>query len=106
MSPSRMAMSRGPAVLDHLDDDVPFDLEEQLLAVLDVVVLPRVRAADDHHLELGVLPDHLVADGRLQEVAVLVDPALEIDRGHQSHEDSRWSKWGSSRSGSYWRALR
>jgi hypothetical protein len=36
-------------------------------------------------LELGVLPDHLVADRRLQEVAVLVDPALEIE-SRQGHE--------------------
>ena len=71
------------AALDHLDDDVALDLEEELLAVLDVVVLPRVGPADDHHLELGVLPDHLVADRRLQEVPVLVDPALQIERGQR-----------------------
>ena len=77
----------GLAVLDGLDDDVALDLEEQLFAVLDVVVLPRVRTADDHHEELGVLPDHLVPHGGLQEMTMLVDPGLEVE-GSKGHGDS------------------
>ena len=50
-------------VLDHLDDDVPFDLEEQLFAVLDVVGLAGVRTADVNHLESASCQILLVPTG-------------------------------------------
>ena len=52
-------------VLDRLQDHVAFELVEELVALVDVVVLAAVRPADDHDDEVVVLADHLVADGRL-----------------------------------------
>jgi hypothetical protein len=39
-----------------------------------------VRGADHGDDEVGVLPDLLVADRRLEQVRVLVDPAPEVER--------------------------
>src|SRR5262249_39224431 len=68
------------AVVDDLQGDVTLDLVEQLLAGVDVVVAALVGPADDHDQEVTV-PDSHVADGRLEQVAVLVDPALQVERG-------------------------
>ena len=43
-----------------------------------MVVGAQVGAADHRDDEIGVLPDLLVADGRLQQMRVILDPALEI----------------------------
>src|SRR5262245_59380324 len=75
-----------PPVLDHLHHDVALELVEQLLVRVDVVVVAAVRAADDHHLEVGVLEDEGVADRRAQQVPVRVDPGLEIERRQLRHE--------------------
>src|SRR5262249_47922007 len=60
------------------------DLVEQLLAGVDVVVGALVGAADDHDHEAAV-PEHLVADRRLEQVAVVLDPALQVERGQKRH---------------------
>jgi hypothetical protein len=44
-----------------------------------VIVAAAVRAANNHNDELTVAKDALVANGRLQERAVLVDPAFEVE---------------------------
>src|SRR3954469_2498811 len=72
-----------PALLQRPQHDVAFHLVEELLAFVDVVVGARVRAADDGHHEVAVaFPDLRVADGRLEQVPVLVDPAAEVERLH------------------------
>src|SRR5437016_1076646 len=55
------------------------------VAGVDVVIRPGVRPADDHDQELPVAPDRPIADRRLEQVAVLVDPALQVERG-EGHE--------------------
>src|SRR5690606_35862313 len=71
------------AVLDHLELYVALELVEELLALVEVVVLPRVRTADHHDDEVlvAVLEDLRVADRRLEEAPVLVDPPHEVDGG-------------------------
>src|SRR5213076_3384509 len=71
-------------------DDVAFHLVEELLALVDVVVAPRV-GPDHHDDEVGVLPHHLVADRRLEQVPVLVDPALEVER-RAEHVKPSWDR--------------
>ena len=66
------------AVVHDAEGDVALDLVEELLAVLDVEVLPTVGAADDHDEELAVAPHHGVAHRGLEQMAVLVDPCLEV----------------------------
>jgi len=49
-----------------------------------------VGAADDSDDEVGVLPDLLVADGGLEQVGVVLDPALEVQgRAVGGHVDLR-----------------
>jgi hypothetical protein len=44
-----------------------------------VEIAPRVGAADDHDDELRILPDHLRAHRGLEQVAMVIDPAFEIE---------------------------
>src|SRR5258705_4767301 len=72
-----LAALRGP------QHDVAFDLVEKLLALVDVVVGAGVRSAHHRDHEVAIpLPDLRVADGGLEQVAVLVEPLAEIDRLH------------------------
>ena len=72
------------AVLHDPQRHVAVELVEELLERVVVVVGALVRAADHRDDEIGVFPDLRVADRRLQELAVLVDPALEVEgRAHQ-----------------------
>src|SRR4051812_8644374 len=71
------------SALQDAQGDVALDLVEELLALVDVVVGAAVRAAHDGDHEVPIaFPDLRVADGRLEQVAVLVDPPLEVDRLH------------------------
>ena len=74
----------GPAILDNLDSHRALDLQKQLLALVHVVVFAGVGAAHYHHDKiLVVLEDLLVAYRRLQQMAVLVDPGLQVEgAGH------------------------
>src|SRR5437016_3557677 len=85
------------AVLDDAEDNVALELVEELLARVDVIVVPLVRAADDHDLEVRVLPDHGVADRRREEVAMLVDPGFEVERSQFCHGDPPIRQCGQAR---------
>jgi hypothetical protein len=58
------------------------ELVEELRTLVPVVVAARVRAADDHHDEVAV-EQALVAHRRLQQVAVPLDPVLQVEGGRQ-----------------------
>jgi uncharacterized integral membrane protein (TIGR00697 family) len=73
------------AVIDDLQGHVPFNLEEDLLTGIDVVVGPRIGAADDHDDELVVDVHFMVAHRRLQQVAVVIDELLEVDGRRDGH---------------------
>src|SRR5499426_1615781 len=68
------------AVLDDPEEGIAPELPEELLVRIVVVVGPLVRTADDGHDEVGVLPDLLVADWRLEEVLVFLQPLREVER--------------------------
>src|SRR5262245_25591244 len=68
------------AVLDDPEEGIAPELPEELLVRIVVVVGPPVRTADDGHDEVSVLPDLLVADWRLEEVLVLLQPLREVER--------------------------
>ena len=72
----------GAAVLPHPQDHVAAQLVEELVAGVVVEVGALVGPADDGHDEVTVVPDLGVADRRLQLLAVLVDPAGEVDGDH------------------------
>src|SRR5690606_23919186 len=77
-----LAQRAGPAfgALLHAQDHLALQLVEPFRSVLDVEVGARVRAADGHDDEVAVV-DALVPDRRAQQVAVFLDPGLQIERG-------------------------
>ena len=75
-------MSRAPAVLPDPQDHVAAELVEELVAGVVVEVGALVGPADDGHDEVTLVPDLRVADRRLQLLAVLLDPAGEVDGDH------------------------
>src|ERR1700730_3981311 len=68
------------AVLHRLEHHVPLDLIEELCAGVVMKILAGVRSADRHDDESAVLEQQLVAHGRLEQVAVLLDPSVQIER--------------------------
>src|SRR5215471_15723810 len=59
--------------------DVAVNLIEELLARLDVKVEAHVRPGEDHDDEILIVREHAVGlERRLEEMPVLLDPALEI----------------------------
>ena len=57
----------------------------QLLSRIDMKVLARIGAADRHDNEFTVLEDELVADGRLEQMTVVVDPQPQVERRGDRH---------------------
>jgi len=73
------------ALAVFLDDDfdVAFELVEQFFGFVVVVILSRVGPGDDHDdVIAGIGVDALIADGRFEQVAVFVDPLIEVERFH------------------------
>src|SRR5262245_15279779 len=74
----------GLAALADAENDVAFELVEQLLGRVDVEIGPLVGPTDDHDHEV-LIQDHGVAHRRLQQLAVFVDPALQVEGSRQRH---------------------
>jgi hypothetical protein len=77
-------------LLHHPQHHVALELVEELLDRVVVEVGPLVGTADHGDHEIGVLPDLHVADRRLQQVLVLVDPGGEVERLECTHV-GHWS---------------
>jgi hypothetical protein len=58
---------------------IAFDLMEKLFVGVDMKIGTLVGATHHGANKVGVFPDLLVANGRLELVFVRVDPVLEID---------------------------
>src|SRR6185437_8416318 len=69
----------GAALLPGPQHHVAFQLIEELLAGVDVVVLTRIRAADHHDDEVAVAKHTLVADRWAQLRAVRIDPLAQVE---------------------------
>ena len=52
-----------------------------LMCRIIVKISTLIRASDDEGHHVSVFPDLLVADGRFQQVSMLIDPGLKIERG-------------------------
>ena len=57
---------------------VAFQLVEELIARINMEVSSGVGATDDHDNKLRVFPNHLSPNWRLQQIAVVIDPAFEV----------------------------
>ena len=65
--------------------DAAFELVKNLFGLIVVVVLAGIRACDDHHdVVLRIGSEVFIADGRLELVAVLFEPAVEVEN-HSSN---------------------
>ena len=67
------------AFIDILQHHVTLELVEEFLSRIDVKVSTSVGTTDDHDDELGIFPDHLGPNGRLQQITMLIDPAFEVE---------------------------
>ena len=75
----------GAAVFLNLHFYVAFELIEKFFALVPVIVLSRIRPADDHHDKIVVIENTLVSHRRLEQMPVLVDPLFEIERAPNGH---------------------
>src|SRR5690606_15800285 len=66
-----------------LQHHLAFELMEELGTFIPVIIGAHIRAADDHDDEVAI-DDALVADRRLEQVAVLVYPVLQVE-GRRDH---------------------
>jgi len=66
-------------IVDILQHHVTLELVEEFLSRIDVKVSTSVGTTDDHDDELGIFPDHLGPNGRLQQITMLIDPAFEVE---------------------------
>ena len=72
-----------------IDDPIPFadahfnvalQLVEILFRIDEMKIVPRVRALDHHHKKIAAIIKITVAHRRLEQVAVLFDPVVQINR--------------------------
>src|SRR5580692_3232640 len=80
------------SVVDDLEHHVATQLIKELLDRIVVKIGAPVRAADHGDHQIRVLPDLLVADRRLQQMLVFVDPFREIE-GLQAFTHLRFSRY-------------
>src|SRR5262249_32376592 len=73
------------AAVDAPHSDVALQLKEDLVARVDVEIVPRVRAADDLVDELALGKNFLVGDGAAEQALVLFDPAHQVQRHDVRH---------------------
>jgi hypothetical protein len=73
------------AVLHGPQDHVAFELIEELLAGVIVEVAPRIGAADHHDDEFRIAKYLAIAHGRLEELAMFLDPLTEVERFAYAH---------------------
>jgi hypothetical protein len=69
----------GFAIFLDLDLDVPLELVKKLFALIPMIVLARIRAADHHHDEIVIVKDALIPNRRPQEMPVFIDPLFKIE---------------------------
>src|SRR5215471_4723608 len=63
----------------NLQEHIAAQLVEELLGRVVMEVGPLVRAADDLHDHARILEHRLIANRRLQQMAVLVNPAIDLN---------------------------
>ena len=69
-----------PAILQRFQQHVPPHLVEEFLAGVVVKILARIGTADGHDDEVAVFEQQLVAHRRLEQIAILIDPLLQVER--------------------------
>ena len=83
-SPARAVAANGE-YLNHFQRHIAFKLIEEFLMRIDVIIVPRNRAGQNHHDKILIAPDRLAQHRRLEQVPVIVDPAFQIEGGEVVH---------------------
>jgi len=73
------------AVLHGPEHHVALHLEEEFLARIVMEIGSRIGTADRHDDECAVLKQQFIAHRRLEQMAVLVDPPVQVERGRDWH---------------------
>src|SRR5439155_12948964 len=81
-------VARRAGLVDAAHGDVALELEEDLVARVDVKVVPRVRPADDLIDELALRKDFLVRDWPTEVALVLLDPPHQMQRRDVRHRQA------------------
>ena len=71
------------AVFEVTQVHCAFELIEKLFAFIDMIIGAGIGAAHDRNHEFTIFPDLPVAHGRLEQVAVFVDPFFEVEWFHR-----------------------
>jgi hypothetical protein len=93
-----------------IDDPVPFadadfyvalELIKIFFRIDEMEIVSGIGTLDDHHEKIPAIVKITVADRRLKQVAVLLDPIVDVDRrehpgGGAAPNSLRWRKRGSS----------
>mmetsp|Transcript_21472 Transcript_21472/g.66570 ORF Transcript_21472/g.66570 Transcript_21472/m.66570 type:complete len:303 (+) Transcript_21472:404-1312(+) len=79
------------ALLQNLEHHVALELVEELLALVDMKILPGVGPSNGHHQPVALPVDHRIAHGRRQPRRVLLRPLDEVDglRRHGARAPAR-----------------
>ncbi len=75
----------GLSVIDDFHRDIALDLVEELLTLVIMVVLPVVGSTHNHDDELRVLVHLCIPHRWLQQMPVLVDPGMKVERALDRH---------------------
>ncbi len=75
----------GFAVFLDFDENIAFELVEKFLAFVVMIILARIRSADDLHDKFRVFVNEFVPDGRFQQMSVFVNPLFEVKRSSDWH---------------------
>jgi hypothetical protein len=83
------------AVLNDFNGYRALDLPEELLTGIHVVVFAGVGATHYHHDKIFIILEHLLVAYRgLQQVAVFINPLLNIERpGYHELRDESVKRW-------------
>jgi hypothetical protein len=66
-------------IIEYLQNHIPFKLVEELFYRVVMKVSTLIWTADNESHHVSVLPDLLVSDRRLQQVAIFIDPGLKVE---------------------------
>lgn len=72
-----------------LDNDfyAALELVEKFFGFVVMVIFPGVGPSNDHYdIIVAIRVDILVSDGRLEQMAIFIDPFIEIERFRDSHD--------------------
>lgn len=75
----------GLSIIDDLHRDIALNLVEELLTLIVMIVLPVVGSAHNHDDEFRVLVHLCIPHRWLQQMPVLVDPGMKVERALDRH---------------------